>query len=318
MDGCSTSSVVDTTLLNFQLICHEALQAFQESYIKFELIGSSIANLWDPDAENERSDLGGVTIVTHYNYFDKYRDTLFLTVNKVSTLQSHNAWIDVSKVRNLALSFGYASVELRQKFGPCWEYIEGCSNLESLTFVIGSESLKELGAASYHLVKVDDDFRHLVMEVKSKNKLSDPATPELERCIDRLPQEFRDLESLFWREKPTDKRSWPDFDLKIALLGKLRHVQKKEKIIWLKPKDSTWPGLSYFMKEPASVPTRYFMRLRHLHCDAYCDSDGRLLTESSLPKLEDPDTDEDCDSCEVNAPNVRDEDAGLALWLLEL
>ncbi|CZR61802.1 uncharacterized protein PAC_11699 [Phialocephala subalpina] len=314
MDGCSSPRVVDTTLLNYQMICHEASQIFKESYIKFELIGSSIASLWDSDVENERSDLGGVTIVPHYSYFDKYRDTLFLTLSNVSILQSHNTWIDVSQIRNLALSFDYASMGFKQKFGPHWEYIAGCPNLEALTFVIGAEGLKDSGAVSYHLVTVDDNFRDLIMrQLKPKSRGPELTPSELE-SIDRLPQVIRDLEALFWKETPTDERSWPDFDLKITLPGKLRHVKKREQITWLKPKDSNWSGVSYFTKRPAPMPTSYFMRLGHFCCELQCDRDGRLLTASDLAYLENSDAGEDC---EGTVPDVEEVDGVLALLFLE-
>lgn len=312
MDGCSTPRVVDTTLLNFQLICHEALQVFHEFYLKFELTGSSIASLWDPYAENERSDFGSVTITPQYSYFDKYHDTLFLTSSNISTLQSYNAWVDISQVRNLALSFGYASMEFRHQFGPHWEYIQGCPDLESLTFVIGADAPKDSGAYSYHLVNVDDDFHHLIIrDIKPKNTVSGDGSSDLERRIDRILQDCRDLESLFWGENPTDQRS---FGLKIHLLGKQRHIQRQEQIVWLKPKDSNWSGISYFMKKPAPVPTRYFMRLGHLLCEAQCDHHGRLLTASSLVHLEHSDTD---DARDENALDVEEVDAGLALLFLE-
>jgi len=98
-DFCSLS-------MNLRLSCREAYQVFRDNYSGLKLLGSSIASLWEEDAYNELSDIGGTVHVRFKSAsFDLKRDTLFLQDDYVEALHRQSAWLDLSSVQDLAIHY---------------------------------------------------------------------------------------------------------------------------------------------------------------------------------------------------------------------
>ena len=238
------------------LTCRESRGVFLENYAPVKLRGSSIASLWDEDAELEVSDIGTKAVEQCDTYIDHKRDTLYVSGGAVEELASCGAWIDVSEIRHLAVQ----SSPTCQTFGSAAlisEFIEQCPNLRTLKIALGGNppDLWYGEWPSYSFLEIDNTFDFIL----ARN------SPDAEKP--QLSNHERTIQIQGCRTS-------------VCLVGGIGEYcyGRDCDIVCLVPVQTKYHGVSFHThrpREPVCTPEdQHSMWIEALDCEIPCEHDG--------------------------------------------